>query len=378
MTGSRRNFIKAGILGGIAATAGMPSLATSSQAAGGKGKSARQLDILVLGGTGFVGPHMVREALRRGHKVTLFNRGKRNDDLFPDLETIIGDRDNGLDGLKGRRWDAVIDNSGYVPRHVQDSARLLAPNTDRYLYISTVAVYENIGTAGDEDSPLATIADETIEEVNGETYGPLKALCEKRVVAEIEADKRTILRPTYICGPGDHTDRFSYWPLRTRKGGSMAWPGSPDGTMQIVDVRDLATFTIDCLDRQVSGVYNTVNPAGSYTMGELLEDCRAVTQADVDAVWLSEDFLYEQQAMPAWQRAFPCWHPRTGADALQFGVSGDRAMAAGMQCRPERETARDLLSWWDTLPAERRENPKAGLSADDETRLIATWRERGA
>jgi len=376
MTSTRRNFLKATVLGGVAATTGLPVSADEHKKH--HGRAAKPLDILILGGTGFIGPHMVREALRRGHTVTLFNRGRRDADMFPDLETIVGDRNNGLDGLKGRRWDAVIDNSGYVPRHVQDSARLLAPNCDRYLYISTVSVYADFKTANDEDSPLATIADETVEEVTGETYGALKALCEKRAAAEVDADQLTILRPTYICGPGDHTDRFTYWPVRTRRGGTMAWPGSPDGTMQIVDVRDLATFTIDCLDKDISGTFNMVNPPGSLTMGRLLEDCQAVAGVTVDPVWLDESFLYAQDAAPNWNRGFPCWHPRTGPDAEQLSVSAERALAAGMQCRPERETIRDLLAWWDVQSEERRANPKAGLNAEDEAKLIAAWRDRDA
>jgi 2'-hydroxyisoflavone reductase len=313
---------------------------------------------------------MVREALRRGHSVTLFNRGRTNDTLFPDLETIKGDRNNGLDGLEGRRWDAVIDNSGYVPRHVQDSARLLAPNCDRYIFISTVSVYEDISGATDEDSPLAALADETVEEITGATYGPLKALCEKRAAAEFDAERLAILRPTYICGPGDHTDRFSYWPIRTRKGGEMLWPGTPDDVLQIVDVRDLARFTIDCVDRAIGGTFNMVNEPHAYTMGKLLEDCRAVTAADVDPVWVTEDFARAQGLNPGAQ--LPIWQGSSDA----FGVSAARAVAAGMQMRPERETARDLLAWWDTLPEKRRANLKAGPSADKEADVLAAWKAR--
>ena len=255
MSRSRRDFIKATALGAAVAATGLPGVSAAGETHN-KDRAPQPFDILILGGTGFIGPHMVREALRRGHAVTLFNRGRSNNALFPDIETIKGDRDNGLDGLKGRRWDAVIDNSGYVPRHVQDSARLLSPNCDRYVYISTVAVYADIPSATDEDSPLATIDDETVEEVTRETYGPLKALCERRAAEEIDASRLAILRPTYICGPGDHTDRFSYWPIRTRNGGEMLWPGTPDDALQIVDVRDLANFTIDCVDREISGTYN--------------------------------------------------------------------------------------------------------------------------
>ena len=367
MSGSRRDFIKATALATVAA--GLPAVATANEKKARQGAS-RPLDILILGGTGFIGPHMVREALRRGHSVTLFNRGRTNNEMFPDLETIKGDRDNGLDGLKGRRWDAVIDNSGYVPRHVADSARMLAPVCDRYVFISTVAVYADIHNATDEDSPLATMADETIEEINRETYGPLKALCEKRAAEEVEPGKLAILRPTYICGPGDRTDRFSYWPIRTRRGGEMLWPGTPDDALQIVDVRDLASFTIDCVDREISGIYNMVNEPRVYTMGKLLEDCQAVTASEVEPVWVAEDFLKAQGLNPGAQ--LPIWQGTGNA----FGMSAERAIAAGMQMRPERETARDLLAWWDTLSEERRASLKAGPSADKEAEVLAAWKAR--
>ena len=370
MKNSRRDFIKAGLLSGAAVATGLPQ----ASAAGENSKGQRPLDILILGGTGFIGPHMVREALRRGHAVTLFNRGRSNSSLFPDLETIKGDRDGGLDGLQGRRWDAVVDNSGYVPRHVHDSARLLAGNVNRYLYISTLSVYGDFSIHNHEDSPLATIADESIEDVTGETYGPLKALCEKRAAAAIAADKLTILRPTYIVGPGDHTDRFSYWPIRTRKGGEMLWPGTPADTIQVVDVRDLAVFTIDCIEREISGVFNTVNPAGKYTMGKLLEDSQAITATSVTPFWISEDFAYEHGLIGG--RSLPVWHPKTGESAAPGSFSGERARAAGFVSRPERETIRDLLSWWDTLPAERTEKIRAGIDADREAEVIAAWKER--
>jgi 2'-hydroxyisoflavone reductase len=367
MTSNRRDFLKAGVIGAAAAAAGLPAVGV---AGGHEPRPKRTLDILVLGGTGFIGPHMVSEALRRGHAVTLFNRGRTNNALFPDLETIKGDRNNGLDGLEGRKWDAVIDNSGYVPRHVRDSARLLAPNCDRYLFISTVAVYEDIASAVDEDAPLATLADETVEEVTRETYGPLKALCEERAAAEIDAERLTILRPTYICGPGDHTDRFSYWPIRTRRGGEMLWPGTPRDAIQIVDVRDLANFTVDCLDRGISGTYNMVNPPGAYTMGKLLEDCQAVTATEVDATWVEQDFLAANGLNPGAQ--MPIWQGRDRA----FGLSTDRALAQGMHHRPERETVRDLMAWWDTLPEARRAQPKAGPSPEKEAEVLAAWKAR--
>ncbi len=364
MTSNRRQFIQAGIAGAAVAATGLPAIAGEYDTR----VESTPLDILILGGTGFIGPHMVREALRRGHKVTLFNRGRTNNTLFPDLETIKGDRDNGLDGLAGRKWDAVIDNSGYVPRHVQDSARLLAPNCDRYLFISTVAVYADFTVLNDEDSALATIDDETVEEVDRETYGPLKALCEKRAAAEVDAGKLTTIRPTYICGPGDHTDRFSYWGIRTKNGGKMLWPGTPGDGIQIIDVRDLANFTIDCLDNGTSGTFNAVNRPGSYTMGELLDDSRAVTATDLQPVWVPEAVLMEAGLQPG-SRDLPIWQ----GGARRAGFTAKRSLAAGMHLRPERETMRDLLVWWGTLDAERQVGIKAGLSPEREAELIAAF-----
>jgi len=371
VTSSRRQFIKAGVLGGAAVAAGVPQIA----GAGDKRIKFKPLDILVLGGTGFLGPHMVREALRRGHKVTLFNRGQSNTTLFPDLEKIKGDRDSGLDGLKGRSWNAVLDNSGYVPRHVQDSARLLANNCDRYVYTSTVSVYADFSIHNLESSPLATIADETVEDVTGETYGPLKALCEERAAGEIDAEKLTIIRPTYVCGPGDHTDRFSYWPIRTRKGGEMIWPGKPSDVIQIIDVNDLANFTLDCVDHSISGVFNAVDPAGRYTMGDLLADSQAISGTSVEPVWISEEFIYKNEL--AGTRALPIWSPTSGEHGGSGTFSGAAARAAGLHNRPERETARNFLTWWDTLSEERHTNMKAGLSPEREAELISLWKSRG-
>lgn len=377
MSNTRREFIKGSLLGGAAiAGAGL----TSSAAATEHSNTSKPLDILVLGGTGFIGPHMVREALRRGHSVTLFNRGRTNNALFPDLETIKGDRGGDLTMLAGRKWDAVIDNSGYVPRHVQNSAATLASNVDQYLYISTISVYDSFARANDEDSKRASIDDESIEEVTGETYGPLKALCEKRVQAEISAKRLTILRPTYICGPGDHTDRFSYWAVRAAHGGEMLLPGEANYPMQIIDVRDLANFTIDCLDNTQAGIFNTVTPVGSLTIGDVLEDSQAVSASSVDPVWVDEAFALqalENNTVRNWGM-FPIWHALNGDDAKASSVSGQRARAAGMHNRPVRETIRDLLTWWETLPEERTATMRAGMTAEQEAELIARWKEENA
>ena len=374
MKTNRRQLIKAGVLGSVAAaTMGAPlGRKVAAQDFDRTDGAAAPLEILILGGTGFIGPHMVREALRRGHRVTLFNRGRTNNTLFPDLETIKGDRDGGLDGLEGRQWDAVIDNSGYVPRHVRDSARLLSDNVGYYLFISSISVYADFNSRIDEDSPLGTLDDESVEEVTGETYGPLKALCEQRGREEFGADRYAVLRPTYICGPGDHTDRFTYWPVRVSRGGEMLWPGDPADEFQIIDVRDLASFTVDCVEGRTTGTFNTVTPEGGYTMGNLLEDSQAVSGVTVEPFWVSEAFIRDQGA--AANGALPIWYPKEGPDAMQFHVSGGRARAAGLHSRPVRETIRDLLAWWDTLPSERKEKPRVGLSAEREAELLAAWK----
>lgn len=372
MTTSRRDIIKAGALGAAAMSSGV--LALPARASTGH----EPLDILVLGGTGFIGPHMVREALRRGHSVTLFNRGRTNNKLFPDVETIKGDRNNGLDGLAGRRWDVVIDNSGYVPRHVRDSAKLLAPNVSHYLFVSTVSVYADFTTDIDEASLLATIPDETVEQVTGVTYGALKALCEKAVLQEVGEGQSTILRPTYICGPGDHTDRFTWWPVRTARSGEMLWPGQPGDHIQIIDVRDFANFTIDCVENGTAGTFNTATPEHGYTMGDLLTDCQAVTASAVDDIWVDEAFaLAANQNQPASNYgAFPVWHPQRGPDAMPAQVISAAARNAGLYSRPVRETLRDLMSWWATLPDERTSKLQAGLLPEFEAELIAQWKKR--
>ena len=235
MNKNRRRFLQSSLLGTAVAAAGQMPRALAQETD--SKRRSKNLNILVLGGTGYIGPHMVREALRRRHNVTLFNRGKTNSALFRDLELLVGDRNNGLDALKDRNWDAVIDNSGYVPRHVTNSARLLSPSVSHYVFVSSISAYASFTGANDEDSPLATMPDESVEEVTGGTYGPMKALCEQRAVAEMGEDRVTILRPTYICGPGDHTDRFSYWPVRTMQGGEMLWPGTPQDKIQIIEFR---------------------------------------------------------------------------------------------------------------------------------------------
>jgi 2'-hydroxyisoflavone reductase len=294
--------------------------------------------------------------------------------LFPDLTLHVGDRKNGLESLEGGEWDAVVDNSGYVPRYVEDSAKLLAPAISHYLFISTISVYGDFSQPIDENTAVGTLDDESIEEVTGETYGPLKALCEQRVVAEVGADRTTILRPTYICGPGDRTDRYSYWPVRTMRGGEMLWPGTPNDDIQIIDVRDLANFTVDCLEKKISGIYNTVTPKGAFKMGALLEDCLAVTAADTTPTWVSTEFVNNNDVAAA--GGLPIWEDPNGESSQLLTVDGSRAAAAGLSNRPTRETARDTVAWWKTLPAGRTASLRAGLSPEREAELLSAWHEQ--
>lgn len=372
MNRQRRRIIQAGLLAGAAITAGrMPGAMASPE------KSARAgapLKILILGGTGFIGPHMVRDALGRGHEVELFNRGRTNDDLFPDLQQYLGDRNNKLDALEGHEWDAVIDNSGYVPRHVADSARLLADAASQYVYVSSISAYASFKVANGEDSPLATMPDETVEEITNTTYGPMKALCEKRAANEFGADRVTVIRPTYICGPGDPTDRYTYWPVRTMRGGEMLWPGTPADPIQVIDARDLAAFVVDCLEKRIVGTYNTVTPPGAFTMGELLADSVAATDAETTPVWVSSEFVRANGLVEG--ADLPIWSSPGGEESKAALVSGERAFAKGLKNRPTRETARDTIRWWREQPAERTASLRAGLSPDREAELLAKWQNR--
>lgn len=369
MKNNRREFLKAGVMAGAVAAAGLPV----ARAAVREPRSG-VANILILGGTGFIGPHMVREFLRRGHNVTLFNRGRTNNTLFPDLETIKGDRANDLEGLVGREWDAVVDNSGYMPQYVGNSTALLAPNVGHYLFVSSISAYSSFAAPLDEDSPLATMDDADAEEFSWDFYGALKARCERRATEEMGAERLTVVRPTFVCGPGDHTDRLTYWPVRVQKGGAMLMPGSPDSEIQIVDVRDLANFVVDCTEKRLAGVFNTVTPRGSYNMGNLLEDSQAVLAATVDPVWVGDEFIAEEDA----GGSFPIWHPMSGEYAHISSVSGARARAAGLHNRPVRETLRDLMTWWDTLPEERVAEARFRLTLAQEAELIAAWKASGA
>ncbi len=316
--------------------------------------------ILILGGTGFIGPHMVRYAQYRGHDVTLFNRGRSNVGLFPGVETLIGDRDGRLDNLRGRTWDAVIDNSGYVPRHVLDSAQLLESTTGRYLFTSTGSVYDFDQDELPEDARVLPIEDPASEDVN-RFYGPLKVLCEE-AVRETYGSRATVVRLHVVAGPGDPTDRFTYWPVRIDHGGPTIAPGLQTEPVQFVDVRDLAEFFVHLLESDTGGTFNAAGPTLQETsMAEFLYGIRAITSAPVSFTWVDEAVLMEREAR------FPLWYPPAGGATRGISrVRSNLAVAAGLTFRPLAETAFDTLEWFRTLPEERRDGFQLHLERDRE------------
>jgi 2'-hydroxyisoflavone reductase len=341
-----------------------------------KPRPPKPLSILVLGGTKFIGVHIVELALKRGHTVTLFNRGKTNADLFPQLEHLKGDRDAQLDSLKGKRWDAVIDDSGYVPRHVRLSAELLAANVQRYLFISSISAYASFAQANTEDSPLGKIADETTEKVDGGAYGPLKALCEKAAEAAMPG-RVAIVRPGLIVGPRDPTDRFTYWPARAARGGEMAAPGTPKDRIQFIDSRDLAAFALNLVETQAVGAFNATSPPGMFSMGELVQASVTAANAAVKpapaphAVWLPADFLEKEKVQP-WSD-MPVWIPESGEYAAFAEANVTKAMHAGMSIRPIQSTVNDTLAWHLQRPEAERAKLAAGLTPEREQELLKTW-----
>lgn len=331
-------------------------------------KSAQPLRVLVLGGTGISGPHLVRELNTRGHKVTLFNRGKRNPALFPNVETLIGDRNGPLDVLKGRDWDVVVDNSGYFPRQVQATAQLLKDHARHYIYVSSISAYADLTPPGiDENYKLAELDDPNATEITNDNYGGLKAACE-RIVEQTFAEHQTVVRPSYIVGPGDSTDRFTYWPVRVARGGEMLAPGTPLDPIQFIDARDMAEFMRMCVERGISGRYNLCNPPGAVTIGDLLETSKRVSKSNATFVWASQQFLEQNKALESGE--IPIWAPPSGKEAGATLVNSVRAVSQGLRFRDLETTVRDTLAWHEQRPAEQKAKLRAGLTAERETELL--------
>jgi 2'-hydroxyisoflavone reductase len=377
----RRDFVKAAALTGGAVGMGMgdlygqvgmsPSREGGLQEAG--SGPAQGLRILILGGTGFIGPHEVSYAVERGHTVTLFNRGRTAPDLFPNLEQLRGDRATGeLRALEGdREWDVVIDNSATDPRWVRDSSQLLKDRAGQYIFISTQSVYASRAEIGiDETAPVGR-PDLPKEEWQG--YGPSKALSEE-VAREAFEGRATVVRPSLIAGPGDTTDRWTYWAVRTYRGGTIAAPGTPEDPVQFIDARDLSEWVIRLGEEGTFGVFNAVGPAAPLSMAEMLYGIRAVTTTPASFLWVETPLLREL-GIRAWSD-MPAWQPPEGRTAGFARMSNARARAAGLTFRPLAVTARETLTWFLGQPSERQASLRAGLSPEAEAFVLAAWRAR--
>jgi 2'-hydroxyisoflavone reductase len=419
MSTSRREFIqRSAILGGSVAAA---SIGLSRMPAFGAGVFAPEKKrILILGGTGFIGPKTVEAALARGHQVTIFNRGKREKYLpFEfDVEHLYGNRDpelpaddekgpdgkllrpdskpKGLEQLVGKSFDAVIDNSGYYPRMVKASAELLSKNAKQYVFISSISAYDGSPAAGgDEDSKLAELSDPTVETMgeNFQHYGGLKVLCESAAEAAFPG-KTTIVRPGYIVGPGDPTDRFTYWPVRISKGGDVLAPGSAADPIQYVDVRDLAEWLVKLVEDGTTGSFNAITKTMRW--GDVLQTCVDVSKSGAKLAWVPTAWLAENGL--GGEDSFPIWAPDAGETAGFHRWSHERSVKAGLKSRPVADTVEGILAWFPTEVERRvrvtkqlqeedaaagkepRKLPdpkllKAGPSEKREAELLAEWKE---
>ena len=323
--------------------------------------------LLVLGGTQFVGRHLVEAALAAGHQVTLFHRGKTNPGLFPEAEHLLGDRSGDLAPLRGRQWDAVLDVNGYLPRHVRASTRLLADAVERYVFVSTISVYASFKTPGQrEDAPLEQPLPEDDEagEVPRGGYGRLKVRCEE-LVEESFPDRSLIVRPCIVVGPWDHTGRFAYWVERAARDGEVLAPGRPDRPVELIDARDLATWVLRMTERRATGLFNATGPRDVLTLREMLETCRDATAGDAAFTWVPDDFLDEREVK------LPFWYPeeKEGYNLTDHS----RAVSRGLAFRPLEETVRDVHAWVSEDPARQPDK----LSPEKEAELLREWRGRG-
>jgi 2'-hydroxyisoflavone reductase len=327
--------------------------------------------LLILGGTGFIGPHLTQEALRLGWKVTHFNRGKRAPDGVAEVETLHGDRNGQLDALRGRKWDVVIDDTGQIPKYVKMSADLLAPNVRYCLFISSISAYASFAKPNDENSPVGHLDDPNIDKTTNDTYGPMKALCEQYSMQAFKG-RGSVVRPGYIVGPLDGSDRFTYWPVRASKGGDMMAPGTPNDPIQVIDVRDLAAWMMKLAQRRTTGYFNAVSPPRAFTMGDVIQaSVHASPAADTTVTWVPEDFLATQWKVE--DLDFPPWSPMSGETAGASLTSTARAQKAGLTIRPLQETVNDTLAWFLTLPPERQAKLRAGIEPQKEAEVLKAW-----
>jgi 2'-hydroxyisoflavone reductase len=362
----RRDLVRNAGIAGILSALPMGSLVM--------GKEQEKLNVLFMGGTGFIGPHMVRAIAALGHKVTLFNRGKSNPDLFSELELIKGDRlSDDILQLANRRWDIIVDTSCYVPRAVNLLLDTVShEHLQQYIFISTISVYLDYSVPGiTENSPLQTMDDPTSEDVNMH-YGALKVLCEKAAEKALPG-KLTIIRPGIIIGPGDRSDRFTYWPETVYRGGEVLAPGQGDDAFQTLDARDLANWVALCLRNRVLGTYNATNTAGANSFRDVLETSRQELNPKATITWVPHKFLLSQDLQQ--MADLPFWATPDGTYAGIFLVNSEAASAAGLRHRPLQDSIRDTHAWFQSQPEER-QKLQAGMSAEREAEVLAAWHKQ--
>jgi len=379
MSINRRTFLKlsatAGGAAGLGLIPGVSSFATTARA-------TKSLRILILGGTGFTGPIQVRYALSRGHQVTVFNRGRTHPGELPkEAEQLLGDRNGKLDALKGRTWDVVIDNPTTLPVWVRDAAQILKGHVDRYVFISTISVYADTSKLGmDETAPLAkyTGADPmketnvTMRANNFALYGPLKALSE----AEAEKwfpGKTLAIRPGYIVGPGDESDRFTYWPVRVERGGEVLAPGTTGDPIQIIDARDLAEWTIRMVEQGATGSFNAVGPKSRLSMGRMLDVIRKTTNSDARFTWVDDKFLTSEKIIDD----IPIWTSTHGPEIGYSTMNINKALSQGLTFRPLPDTTRATLDWFRKQTKDRQTKMRAGIKPEREAAVLAAWHASG-
>ncbi len=334
------------------------------------GEADDSLNILFLGGTGFIGPHQIEYALARGHKVSMFNRGRRSGLYGGRVEELTGNRDSqvddGLSALEGNRtWDVVVDNSGYIPRHVRDSAELLKDRCGRYIYVSTVAVYDFEKTPViDINSPMHAAPEPETEQVTGETYGPLKAECD-RIAADILGDKYTSVRPTYIIGPGDTTDRFTYWVDRFQRGGEIVCPSAPELASAWVDVFDLCHWLVELGERDQAGIFNAVTPDERVTREQVMHGIKATTAAASTLYWPEDENLEAAGFAPP-------MFPTGQVDRL---MDSSHAKRAGLRKTPLAESVQAIAAWWATVPPERKQSVRRWPTPEQEALVLKSIKE---
>jgi 2'-hydroxyisoflavone reductase len=370
---SRRDFVRT-----TAAAAGAFTLACGGPGSGGREEEGGPLDILILGGTGFIGPHEVDYAQGRGHTLTLFHRGQTNPGMFPGIEQLRGDRGGDLASLEGRTWDVVIDNSGFYPRHARLSAELLEGAVDRYMFVSSISAYDNSLPAGVDEynAPIATMEDPTDETESpyGPSYGPRKALCEAEILRVFGEDRTVIVRPGLITGPGDPTDRIRHWLARMSLHDEVLVPGYAGDPIQLIDARDMTGWMVRMLENGDVGIYNGVGPDYQMTMDELVNGARGATGSECELVWVSDEFAIEKQVAGRYSP----WIPASGPRGFML-VNNGRALGTGLTFRSLDEILADMLvEYREQVAEDPAFGTRGGAPFDQEASLIAEWRAENA